>query len=435
MSRIAVIGAGYVGMTTGVCFGSLGHEVVVADVDEAKVAQLSAGRSPIYESGLDQMLASLLERGVLRFVVGASNAVAEAEFVFLCLPTPRAADGSADLSYIEGAVREIGPLLAPGTIVVNKSTVPIGAAGLVRELIDRPDVEVASNPEFLKEGSAISDFLRADRIVVGAPNRDVAVRVASLYVGVEAPVIVTDPTSAEMIKYASNAFLATKLSFVNAIAELCERVGADIEDVVNGMGRDRRIGSEFLRPGPGFGGSCFPKDTAALLRIAESVDAEFPLLDATLSINARQASRVVDKIDLLSSGGLAGARVGVLGLAFKAGTDDLRDSPALAVIEQLLDAGAVVAAHDPAICSSHDPLRDARLRALVGRGVELTSDGYEPARDADVVAILTEWPEYRELDAEKVAGLMAQPAIVDTRNVIDRGAFLRLGFRFMGSGR
>ena len=435
MSRIAVIGAGYVGLTTAVCFGSLGHEVLVADIEPAKIDGLNAGRSPIFEAGLEPMLAGLLESGRLRFLVGALNAVVGAEFVFLCLPTPQSNDGSADLSYIEAAAAEIAPVLEPGAIVVNKSTVPIGAAGLVRELIDRDDIDVASNPEFLKEGTAIADFLGADRIVIGAPTREVAVRVASLYVGVEAPVIVTDPTSAEMIKYASNAFLATKLSFVNAVAELCERVGADIEDVVNGMGRDRRIGREFLRPGPGFGGSCFPKDTSALARIAHGAGSEFPLLAATLAINDRQAQRVVDKVELLSPGGLDGCRVGVLGLAFKAGTDDLRDSPALAVIELLLGAGVSVVAHDPVLTAGSDSEADHRLDVLVDAGVRLAVDRYEPARDADVLVVLTEWGDYRELDPDKVAELMSQPAIVDSRNLLDRAAFQRRGFRFLGTGR
>ena len=435
MSRIAVIGAGYVGLTSGVCFGSLGHDVVVADIDADRIESLSAGRAPIFEAGLEPMMVELLGSGRLRFVLGASSAIVDAEFVFLCLPTPQSDDGSADLSYIEAAAAEIAPRLRPGAIVVNKSTVPIGAAGLVRELIDRPDIEVASNPEFLKEGSAIADFLSADRIVIGAPTREVAIRVASLYVGVEAPVIVTDPTSAEMIKYASNAFLATKLSFVNALAELCELAGADITDVVNGMGRDRRIGREFLRPGPGFGGSCFPKDTSALIRIAEGLGAEFPLLAATLSINARQGQRVLDKVDLLSPAGLAGCRVGVLGLAFKAGTDDLRDSPALAVVELLAAAGAVITAHDPAISASPQAMRNPRLASLVESGLTLVADAYEPARDADVLVVLTEWGEYRDLAVDKLVELMAQPAVVDTRNLLDRDTFQRRGFRFLGTGR
>src|SRR5262245_24110754 len=267
MAQIAVIGAGYVGLTTGACFSQLGHDVVCADINEERVAQLTQGEVPIVEAGLDALVRDGLDQGTLRFVVGNAEAARTAEFAYLCVPTPQGDDGSADLSYIESAAREIGPVLPAEAVVVNKSTVPVGSTRVVERALGRSDVSVVSNPEFLREGSAIHDFLTPDRIVIGSEDQSAAVRVQSLYLGIPAPVIVTDPASAETIKYAANAFLATKISFINAVAAVCEAVGADIKDVALGMGYDTRIGHEFLKPGPGWGGSCFPKDTRAMVRI------------------------------------------------------------------------------------------------------------------------------------------------------------------------
>ncbi|SVB94271.1 uncharacterized protein METZ01_LOCUS247125, partial [marine metagenome] len=283
MARLAIIGTGYVGLTTGACFAHLGHEVVCADLDAEKVARLSAGDVPIVEDRLDLLVREGIDEGRLQFVVGAANAVADCEVAFLCVPTPQDDDGTADLSYIEAASAEIASLLPSESIVVNKSTVPVGSTRVVERMLGRSDVTVVSNPEFLREGSAVQDFLHPDRIVIGCEDQSAAIKVLSLYLGVTAPTVVTDPASAETIKYAANAFLATKLSFVNAIAAVCEGVGADVDDVILGLGYDTRIGSEFLKPGPGWGGSCFPKDTRALVRIAEQGGYDFRLLDGVIA--------------------------------------------------------------------------------------------------------------------------------------------------------
>ncbi len=288
MGTIAVIGAGYVGLTTAVCFAHLGHEVICADIDERRVQRLARGEVPILEQGLEELLAEGIKSGRLRFVVGAPTAARDAEFIYLCVPTPQGDDGSADMTYIETAAREVAPVLVPDAVVINKSTVPVGSTRLVERALGRSDVHVVSNPEFLREGSAIHDFLNPDRVVIGSDDQAAAIRVAALYIGVRAPLMVTDPASAETIKYASNAFLATKLSFVNAVAAVCEAVGADVNDVMLGMGYDRRIGQEFLRPGPGWGGSCFPKDTRALIRIAEDGGYDFELLKGVLAVNDEQ---------------------------------------------------------------------------------------------------------------------------------------------------
>ena len=348
-ARIAVIGTGYVGLTTGVCLADLGHTVVCADIDADKVARLSAGELPIVEDGLAELLASGLATGRLSFVVGAATSAADCEIAFLCVPTPQGDDGSADLSYIEAASAEIGPVLPAGAIVVNKSTVPVGSTKAVEAVIRRSDIHVVSNPEFLREGSAVRDFMHPDRVVVGADDRSAAERVASLYSSLGARTIITDPASAETIKYAANAFLATKLSFVNAIAAICEGVGADIEDVIAGIGSDSRIGASFLQPGPGWGGSCFPKDSRALVKIAEDAGYDFDLLSGVITVNDQQLDRMAAKVAAAAGGSLSGRTVAVWGLTFKAGTDDLRESPSIAVISRLLAAGARVVAHDPTV--------------------------------------------------------------------------------------
>jgi UDPglucose 6-dehydrogenase len=424
-SKIAIIGTGYVGLTTGVCFAHIGHDVTCVDIDPAKVAQLSTGEPTIYEPGLDRLLTEGIAAGRLRFVVDAAEGVADAEFVYLCVPTPQGADGSADLSYLEAAAREIGPLLQPEAVVVNKSTVPVGSARLVEQFLERPDVSVVSNPEFLREGSAVSDFLKPDRVVIGAEDQAAAVRVASLYLGIPAPFMVTDPASAETIKYVSNAFLATKLSFVNAVAAVCEAVGADVGDVVLGMGYDKRIGEEFLRPGPGWGGSCFPKDVRALVRIAEDAGYEFSLLRGVLEVNEEQFDRVVDKIVALAGRPASEITVAGWGLTFKANTDDLRDSPALNVLGRLADQGATIRAYDPAV----DAGRQVR------EGIEVVGDPYAACDGADVLAVLTEWDEFKWLDLEKVARALTAPRVLDGRNLLDRAALARLGFAHDGIGR
>ncbi|HKY68211.1 MAG TPA: UDP-glucose/GDP-mannose dehydrogenase family protein [Acidimicrobiales bacterium] len=422
MAQIAVIGAGYVGLTTAACFSSLGHDVVCADIDEQRVARLSGGEIPIVEAGLEALVREGMDGGHLRFVVDGEQAARGAEFAYLCVPTPQGEDGSADLSYIETAARQIGPALPPEAVVVNKSTVPVGSTRAVERVLGRDDVGVVSNPEFLREGSAVHDFLNPDRIVIGSDDQSAAVRVASLYIGVTAPIIVTDPASAETIKYVSNAFLATKISFVNAVAAVCEAVGADVKDVVLGMGYDKRIGHEFLKPGPGWGGSCFPKDSQALVHIAESAGYDFGLLRGVISVNEDQFHRVVAKVREQVGGTLDGVKVGVWGLTFKARTDDTRDSPAIRIAGLLREQGADVRAYDPAVKSTIE-------------GIEPAADPYSVCDDAEVLVVLTEWDEFRWLDFDKVAGLMAVPRVVDARNLLDKPALERRGFAYTGIGR
>ena len=422
-SRIAVVGTGYVGLTTGACFAELGHHVVCADIDETKIAMLRRGEIPIHEEGLEAIVRENMKADRLEFVVGAENAVKGSEFVYLCVPTPQGADGRADLSYVEAAAREIAPHLDRGSIVVNKSTVPVGSTLLVERAMERPDVAVVSNPEFLREGSAVGDFLNPDRVVIGADDRGAASRVAALYLGVRAPILITDPASAETTKYASNAFLATKISFANAVAAVCEAVGADVADVLMGIGYDSRIGHHFLNPGPGWGGSCFPKDTRAMIGIAEDGGYDFAFLKGVIEVNEEQFDRVVDKVREAAGGDLDGVRVGVLGLTFKAGTDDLRESPAIEITRRLVDAGAVVSAYDPV--TDKCPIES----------VTVTADPYSAAEHARVVAVLTEWDEFKFLDLDKLAETMDARNVVDARNLLDRGALHRRGFTYRGIGR
>jgi UDPglucose 6-dehydrogenase len=419
--NVAVLGAGYVGLTTAACLAHLGHDVACADVVASKVDALNAGRLPIVEEGLEDLVRAGLDDGRLRFVLGPAAAVPDAEFVFLCVPTPQGEDGSADMTYVEAAAAEIGPLLRADSIVVNKSTVPVGSTRVVERVLGRTDVPVVSNPEFLREGSAVHDFLHPDRIVIGSDSQAAAIRVVDLFSAIRAAVVVTDPPTAETIKYASNAFLATKVSFANAMANVCEAVGANVREVVLGMGYDKRIGPEFLRPGPGWGGSCLPKDSRALVRIAENAGYDFRLLKGVIAVNDEQYERVTAKVAAMAGGRLEGARVAVWGLSFKARTDDLRDSPALAVVERLVKAGAAVTAYDP---TRTDPLPD----------MQIVTDPYDACDDAEVLVVLTEWDEFRWLDLGVVRTRMAAPRIVDARGVIDPPAARRAGFHFSGVG-
>ncbi len=421
-SKIAVIGTGYVGLTTGACLAHMGHDVVCADIDEKKVAALNNGEVPILEDGLDNLVREGRRSGRLRFIVGAANAVADREFVYLCVPTPQGDDGSADLSYIEGAAREIGPVLAPEAIVINKSTVPVGSTRVVERALQRGDVAVVSNPEFLREGSAVHDFLNPDRVVIGSNDQAAAIRMAGLYIGLTAPIMVTDPASAETIKYASNAFLATKISFVNAVAAVCEAVGADVSDVVLGMGYDRRIGQEFLKPGPGWGGSCFPKDTIALIRIAEDAGYDFRLLRGVVEVNNEQFERVVRKAVAAVGGDVAGRRIAAWGLTFKARTDDTRMSPAIEVIKRLQSLGADVVAFDPAIRHEIE-------------GIPVADSALESCADAELLLVLTEWDEFKWVDLDSVAEVMKSRRVVDTRNLLDRSRAQDAGFEYQGIGR
>lgn len=454
--RIAVIGVGYVGLPTAATLAHFGHRVTCGDTDPAKVALLQSGKVPIVEDRLQDLVQEGQAAGRLRFVVGATEAVEGADFVFLCVPTPQASDGSADLSYVESVAAEIGPHLHPGTVIVNKSTVPVGSTLVVERVLGRSDISVVSNPEFLREGTAVSDSLRPERIVVGAADQGVAARVGELFAGAHAPLLITDAATAETIKYASNAFLATKLSFVNAVASLCEAVGADVRDVILGLGYDKRIGFEYLRPGPGWGGSCLPKDTRALVYIAEQAGYDFSFLRGAIATNDEQFGRVVEKVSRAvarvglagpSPAGLNGAVVCVWGLTFKAGTDDLRNSPAVEVVRRLVDAGATVHAFDPTIPVAEgaagpvpglappqtDPQTDEDVSWV--DAVTAFPDAYTACQGATAVVVLTEWDEFRWLDFSKVRTVMAAPVVVDARNLLDPSQLRRLGFDYTGIGR
>lgn len=425
MAKIAIIGTGYVGLSSGACFARLGHKVTCVDVVLEKIELLQAGVIPIVENGLQELVLNGMAEERLSFTTDVRSATSDAEVVFLCVPTPEGEDGSADLSYIQNAARTLSSLLAPGAIVVNKSTVPVGSTKVVERELRRPDVAVVSNPEFLREGSAIQDFLKPDRVVVGSDNREAALKVAALYEKVGAPTVVTDPASAETIKYAANAFLATKISYINAVAAICEGVGADIRDVVLGIGYDKRIGHEFLRPGPGWGGSCFPKDTKALVKIAEDAGYDFGLLKGVITVNEQQYGRIVSKIRESAGGSLAGRTVAVWGLTFKAGTDDLRDSPSIEIVTRLLADGARVIAHDPTV-----------RRAPSGIGaVGIAESPLAACEGAEVLVVLTEWDDYKWVTPTDVASRMLGRQVIDARNHLDRSEWKRSGFEYQGIGR
>jgi UDPglucose 6-dehydrogenase len=434
---LAVIGTGYVGLTTGACLAHLGFHVVCADIDADKVARLEAGEIPIVEDGLDKLVADAVAAGRLRFVVGAANAAGDAEIVFLCVPTPQDDDGSADLSYIQAAAREIAPVLQPNAVVVNKSTVPVGSTRVVERVLERGDVAVVSNPEFLREGTAVHDFLHPDRVVIGGDDPAAAARVAALYQDLDTHILITDAASAETIKYAANGFLAMKISFVNAVAALCEAVGADVHHVIEGIGSDQRIGRAFLRPGPGWGGSCFPKDSRALVSIAANHGYDFSMMRGVIAVNDEQRERMVRKIVTaagrdagLTGQPLAGVSLAVLGLTFKAGTDDMRESPSLAIIAELRDLGATIRAYDPTASGSLDHVQQRHLA-----GIELAADPYAAATDVDVVVLLTEWPEFAHVDLDRLTEVMRGRAIVDTRNLLDPAAVKARGLTYDGVGR
>jgi UDPglucose 6-dehydrogenase len=432
-SRVAVVGTGYVGLTTGVCLAHLGHDVTCVDVDAHKVELLQKGVVPIVEAGLGELMAAGVDAGRLRFELGADPAVRDADLVFLCVPTPQDEDGSADLSYVVSAATEIGPMLKPGAVVVNKSTVPVGAFHVVGDALQRDDVSVASNPEFLREGTAVADFLHPDRIVIGSEDEAVGRTVAELYAGIDAPIVQTDPRSAEVIKYAANGFLAMKISFVNSVAAMCEHVGADVAAVVEGIGSDRRIGSQFLKPGPGWGGSCFPKDSRALISIAASAGYDFSMMRGVIAINDEQHDRMVDKIARAAGrhdGNLDGVVIGALGLAFKAGTDDLRESPSLRVLESAIARGATVKAYDPTAVGEIDDHRIDRLAPY-----ELAGSAIDALTDVDVAVVLTEWPEFAELDLDAAAKAMRGTALVDCRNMLEPAAVKAAGLTYDGVGR
>ena len=444
--RILVVGAGYVGLTTAACFAHLGHDVICADIDRAKVASLSAGVVPIRENDLERLVSEGIARRRLRFVISAAAVAATCDFVFLCVPTPLRADGETELSYLMSALDSVANNLRSGAVVVTKSTVPVGTAPKIGAALGRTDVALASNPEFLREGSAVADFLAPDRIVIGAEDHAVAQRVAALYDSVDAPLILCDPTSAETVKYAANAFLAAKVSFVNALAAVCEAVDADVDAVLEGVGTDHRIGSAYLQPGPGWGGSCLPKDTRALVGVASDAGYVFDLLEGVIAVNEQQLDRVVAKVERVALGGtgtervasvgdeldLDGITVAVLGLTFKAGTDDLRGSPAIRVAERLRDGGARLVAYDPALGGFEER---PELEAQLPDGLVLSGSPLEAVRGSHVAVVLTEWPEFGALDWERAAGEMATARIVDARNMLDPDKLRAAGFLYEGLGR
>ncbi len=420
--RICVIGTGYVGLTAGACFAHLGHTVVCTDSSASRIEALERGTLELVEQGLPELVERVVQLGRLTFALDNAVAAADADIVFLCLPTPPADDGSADLSRVLDVAAEIGPHLRPGSVLVAKSTVPVGTAALIKEAVGRTDVMVAANPEFLAEGTAVRDFLEPARVVIGSDDPGAAERVAALYRPLDPHLVLTDAASAETIKYAANAYLAVRLSFVNSMAEVCEAAGADISAVMDGVGSDRRIGRSFLSPGPGWGGSCFPKDTAALLHTSLSRGFDFTLLRAATDYNQEHQRWMVSKVVRALGGDLDGAVVAMWGLTFKAGTDDLRDSPAVEIARQLTELGCTVRAYDPAI---RRPLP----------GVTVCATALAAARDAHVLVVATEWPVFARADLGAVGSVMADRSLVDMRNLLDPEVATACGFRYDGVGR
>lgn len=432
MKKIAIAGCGYVGLVTGTCFAELGNTVVCVDNDVRKVRGLQAGEVPFYEPSLAEMIARNVAAKRLAFTTDVAAAVRASEVIFIAVGTPMAADGHADLAGIRAVARDIALALDGPRIVVSKSTVPVDTGDVIVSIIARHAtaghaVSVASNPEFLREGSAVADFLKPDRIVLGTQDAQTEQVLRDLYAPLDAPIVVTDVRTAEMIKYAANAFLATKISFINEIANICELLGVDVRAVGRGIGYDRRIGTEFLSPGIGYGGSCFPKDVRALAQLALERDYAAPLLHAVELVNRRQFERAVTKLDR-ALGGLAGRVVAVLGLSFKPNTDDVRDAPALAIVRRLRDAGAAVRAHDPIA------LGTARA-ALGGAGVAYFDDMYATLDGADAVLLATEWNEFRALDFARCAAAMRGDVVVDGRNIFDPDKVRAAGLRYVGVGR
>ena len=425
MSSITVIGTGYVGLATGACLSNLGHRVVCLDIDTKKIELLQDGRIPIVETGLEELVRTGLKNGSLKFTTEISIAIPNAEVVFLCLPTPQDDDGSADLSYVENAVNDIREVLKYGAILVNKSTVPVGTAVKIGEILERDDVCVVSNPEFLRQGTAVFDFLHPSRIVIGGNDVEATAAVAALYDGVDAPILQMKTASAEALKYAANAFLATKLTFINAMADICEAVGADIFDVATGIGMDPRIGYDMLRAGPGWGGSCFPKDTRALVSIAAENGYDFALLRGVIETNDQHYKRIADKVVEECGGSVKGKIVASWGLTFKAETDDLRDSPAIKILTVLHEAGAIIRAYDPT----------AKKPYVAYPWIEVVASPLDVCDGANALAVLTEWKEFALIDAQEVGRRLSEKMVIDGRNVLDRESWQQAGFIYRGIGR
>ena len=421
MAKIAIIGTGYVGLASAVGFAHLGHDVVGIDIDKAKIAKLSSGQSPIFEKDIEVFLKKSLKKKKIAFTSDYSK-VAGSQFVFLCLPTPQLDDGAADVSFILESTKMLSRHLKKSSTVVIKSTVPVNTWKLVKENINREDVSVVSNPEFLREGTALQDFFKPDRIVVGCTDEVKATEVARLYKAKKAKVVFTDNTSAEIIKYASNSFLAIKLSFVNEIAAYAESTDANALEVLNAMGLDKRIGKDFLKPGPGWGGMCFPKDVSALKESAREKNVPIPLLDAALESNLKAHARIVDKCKKALGGSLKDKKISVWGLSFKANTDDTRFSPAISVTELLLAEGAQIKAFDPIV------------KGVENLSIEVSDDVKKNVTGADAIVLLTEWQEFKEIDPKKISDLMNQKIIIDSRNLLHKNKWEKAGFVFIGNG-
>jgi UDPglucose 6-dehydrogenase len=430
VSTIAVVGTGYVGLVTGACFADLGNDVTCIDIDDQKIAGLNRGVVPIYEPGLEELVARNARAGRLRFTTSYPEGLPNAEFCFITVDTPAGSNGQANMSAVRGAARMIGEAMRGHTTIINKSTMPIGSGDLVTSIVtpyasDEITFDVVSNPEFLREGAAIQDFNRPDRVVLGSTNLDAAERVAELYAPLNAPILITDLRTAEMIKYAANAFLATRISFINEVAQICERLGADVRVVADGMGLDKRIGRHFLDAGIGFGGSCFPKDVRALAYMAEATDCHPQLLNAVVEINEAMRRRFVLKVERML-GDLHGTTIGAWGLAFKPDTDDMREAPAIDILKGLVQKGAKVRAYDPVSMSN--------ARRYLPE-IEYAANPYEAAAEADALVVLTHWNEFKQVDLSRVARAMRKPILVDGRNLYDPSEARRHGFVYAGVGR
>jgi UDPglucose 6-dehydrogenase len=432
MSDICVIGTGYVGLVTGVCFADLGNRVSCLDINKERISKLLQNVMPIYEPGLEEIVERNVKSGRLVFTTDYTEALKNAEFAFIAVGTPSGVDGEADLQYVRDAAEKIAEVVDHAIIVVNKSTVPVGTGDWVAEIIsnkrgeNKLDFSVVSNPEFLREGSAISDFMNPDRVVLGSLEKSAAKKVATLYASLRAPILITDLRTAEMIKYASNAFLATRISFINEIANICDELGADVREVADGMGLDKRIGRSFLDAGLGWGGSCFPKDVKALAHMAVLHNTQPQLLQAVMDINRNQRRRVVYHLRKVLGNSLSGKVIGILGLAFKPNTDDMREAPAVEIIHLLENEGAKIQAYDP------QASENARKELP---GINLCDDPYKMAEGADALVLATEWNEFKALDFEKIYSLMRTPVLVDGRNLWDSAHLRNLGFTYFGVGQ
>ena len=430
MRNIAVIGAGYVGLVTGTCFADLGNRVICLDIDESKIETLNSGGMTIYEPGLEEIVHRNVKAGRLSFTTSYKEGIKDAEFVFIAVGTPEGVDGEADLRYVRMAARSIAKVMDHPIIIVNKSTVPVGTGDWVADIVNKHKegdvgLAVVSNPEFLREGAAISDFLNPDRVVLGSLDREAAEKVARLYLSLRAPIVITDLRTAEMIKYASNAFLANRISFINEIANICEALGADVKEVAVGMGYDKRIGHHFLDAGIGYGGSCFPKDVKALAHMAAIHGRHPQLLRTVMEINRHQRRLVIQKLRTLL-GSLQDKIVGLLGLSFKPNTDDMREAPAVELVHLLMSEGAFVKGYDPVAM-------DVAVRVLPE--IKLAEDPYDLAEGCDAVVVVTEWNEFKHLDMGRVKTLMRQPIVVDGRNIYEPETMKALGFTYRGIGR